>query len=353
MAGPASAVSGEFALIGRLARRFARPHPAVARGIGDDTAVLRLWGDIRLLLTTDLLAQDVHFDLRTATFRDIGYKAAVANLSDIAAMGGVPQAMLVAIAFPPRTAVRQVEQLYQGMMEACRPHGVALIGGDTSSSKQGWFISITMTGTASSRRILYRSGARPGDELWVSGTIGDSLAGLRLLSDGKASALALRHRRRLAGQHRRPTARVALGQALARQGLATAAIDLSDGLSGDLAHLCDESRVGAEVEAPALPVSPALRAYAVATRSSVTDLAVEGGEDYELLFTARPSARGSLLRLSRQLRCPLTRIGLVAARRTGQRMRLADGSLTSMPRLSYEHFRRTRTARVSRPGRTR
>jgi thiamine-monophosphate kinase len=249
--------------------------------------------------------------------------------------------------------VRQVEHLYQGIMEACRPHGVALIGGDTSSSQQGWFISITMTGTASSRRILYRSGARPGDELWVSGTIGDSLAGLRLLSDGTASALALRHRRRLAGQHRRPTARVALGQALARQGLATAAIDLSDGLSGDLAHLCDESRVGAEVEAPALPISPALRAYAVATHSSVTDLAVEGGEDYELLFTAHPSARGSLLRLSRQLRCPLTRIGLVASRRTGQRMRLADGSLILMPRLSYEHFRRTRTARVSSPGRPR
>ncbi len=353
MATASSLVTGEFRLIGRLARRFSRSHPDVARGIGDDAAVMRISDATSQLLTTDLLAQDVHFDLRTATLQDIGYKAAVANLSDIAAMGGIPQAMLVAIAFPPHTAVRQVERLYQGMMEACRPHGVTLIGGDTSSSKHGWFIGITMTGTAASRRILYRSGARVGDELWVSGTIGDALAGLQLLGGRSARSLTARYRKTLIARHRRPTARLALAQALASRGLATAAIDLSDGLSGDLAHICEESRVGAEVAAPLLPVSSALRAYAEATHRPVTQLALQGGEDYELLFTASPSAHGSLIRLGRQLRCPLTRIGRITGRQLGQRLWLADGSITPMPRLSYEHFTPSHNALSSRRRRTR
>lgn len=338
MATPSSTVTGEFDLIRRLAQRFSRSHPAVIRGIGDDAAVVRTSRADGLLLTTDLLAEDVHFDLRTATFRDIGYKAAVANLSDIAAMGGIPQTMLVTIALPHHASTRQVEQLYEGLMEACRPHDVALIGGDTSASKKGWFISITMTGTAAGRRILYRSGALVGDDLWVSGTLGDSLGGLQFLSGRGVRGLSLRHRRTLIARHRRPIPRLSLGQALATQGLATAAIDLSDGLSGDLAHICTESRVGADVDAAALPLSSALKVYAAAARRSATQLALQGGEDYELLFTAPTSAHRGLARLSRRIRCPLTRIGAITPHRSGQRLKLADGALVPMPRLSYEHF---------------
>lgn len=339
MAHSSSSVTGEFRLIRQLAERFSRSHPSVLRGIGDDAAVVRCSTRQRLLLTTDLLAEGIHFDLRTATFEDIGYKAAVANLSDIAAMGGKPHVMLVALALPRTATSSQVERLYRGMMRICRPCMVVLVGGDTSASRHGWFISMTMTGVASPHRILYRSGARPGDDLWVSGTLGDSAAGLQLLAGPTPSKLAPHHVRTLIARHRRPTPRIALGQLLASQKLATAAIDVSDGLSGDLAHVCEASGMGVEVVAATLPLSPALRAYALSRRMDAARLALQGGEDYELLFTAPSSARGRLERLSRrQARCPLTRIGTITRERFGLRLRQRDGELVAIPRLSYEHF---------------
>lgn len=339
MAHPSSSVTGEFRLIRQLAERFSRSHPSVLRGIGDDAAVVRCSTRQRLLLTTDLLAEGIHFDLRTAAFEDIGYKAAVANLSDIAAMGGRPQAMLVALALPRTATSDQVERLYRGMMRICRPCMVVLVGGDTSASRHGWFISMTMTGVASPHRILYRSGARPGDDLWVSGTLGDSAAGLQLLAGPTPSRLAPHHVRTLIARHRRPTPRIALGQLLASQKLATAAIDVSDGLSGDLAHVCEASGMGVEVVAATLPLSPALRAYALSRRMDAARLALQGGEDYELLFTAPSSVRGRLERLSRrQAHCPLTRIGTITRERFGLRLRQRDGELVAIPRLSYEHF---------------
>ena len=192
----------EFDLIRALHRRHSRRTPSVIQGIGDDAAVITSRAGQWTVLTTDLLTEGVHFDLRTATMADIGFRAAAANLSDIAAMGGTPQYLLVAFAIP-RTGSRQhVHQLYRGMMAACRPHHVQLIGGDTSASRSGWFLSLTLIGMVPPRKALFRSGARIGDSLYVTGTIGDALAGLQLLNEPppranhhpRAATFSTRHR---------------------------------------------------------------------------------------------------------------------------------------------------------------
>ena len=173
----------EFDLIHALRRQHSVHTPSVIRGIGDDAAVIASRAGQWTVLTTDLLTEGVHFDLRTATMADIGFRAAAANLSDIAAMGATPHYLLVSLAIPRTGASRHVHQMYRGIMAACSPHHVRLIGGDTSASSGGWFLSLTLIGIVSPNNALFRKGARIGDYLYVTGTIGDSLAGLRLLNE--------------------------------------------------------------------------------------------------------------------------------------------------------------------------
>lgn len=340
----------EFPLIRDLARRFGRTGASVLCGIGDDAAVLRNAPGRLTLITTDLLAEGVHFDLATAGFEAVGYKAAVANLSDIAAMGGTPRHLLVSLAIPPGRSSSDVLALYHGMMQACRPHRVELIGGDTSASRQGFFLSLTILGEANRGRLLLRSGARTGDWLYVTGTLGDSLAGLGLLKGGVRKRLSKGRlkpadERYLIHRHLHPEARLKMGQGLARERLATAAIDLSDGLSGDLAHLCDESGLGVLVDGAALPLSPALRRYAAAVGSPAHDLALAGGEDYELLFAVPPRLRTQVERLAGKTRCAVTRIGRFEPQGFGRMLIGLDGKLRPLSVTSYRHFEPPRKAR--------
>ncbi len=336
----------EFALIRSLRRRFGRTGPSVVRGIGEDAAIIRMPAGSRLLLTTDLLAEGVHFDLATTTLEDVGYRAAVANLSDIAAMGGVPRHLLVSLAIPPKRTAAEIDRLYRGLMRACRGYGVQLVGGDTSASRDGLFINITLTGFVRPDRVLTRAGARVGDLIYVTGTLGDSQAGLALLRTGDRAPAPLLDkaadhvRRFLIRRHLRPSARVREGQLLAERRLASAAIDLSDGLSGDLAHLCEESRVGAELDLRAIPVSSACRSYADARRLNPVDVALSGGEDYELLFTVPPANRRKVEALAHRARFRVSCIGLITARRSGIRVKRDDGSRQPLTVTSYEHFRR-------------
>lgn len=337
----------EFALIRALARRFARHTKQLIRGIGDDAAVLAAPASGWWHVTTDLLADGIHFDLRTASLESVGYRAAMANLSDIAAMGAVPRYVLVSLAMPPDFGTRQVVQLYTGLMRACRPRHVLLIGGDTSASTSGLFVSLTLIGTTTSGRALFRHGARVGDHIYVTGTLGDSLAGLQLLPHTTSkrpthrafSPLRASHTRLLINRHLRPTARLAEGQWLNTAHLATAAIDLSDGLSGDLRHLCEESRVGAEIDLSTLPISAACRAYAESRRLEPALMALTGGEDYELLFTAPPEKRAILTRHAHTRGFHITQIGTIRSRRFGIQMTTPDGTLKPIPNMSYEHFR--------------
>lgn len=341
---------GEFGLIRHLRRRFGRIGPSVLRGIGDDTAIVRAPAGRPLLLTTDLLVEGIHFDLSTATFEDIGYKAAVANLSDIAAMGGRPRHLLVAVAIPPTRTPEDIDRLYRGLMQACRRHGVELVGGDTSASRSGLFVSITLTGSIEAGRPLTRDGAGAGDLVYVTGTLGDSLAGLALLAGrprrrpAAGTGTPERYRRFLIRRHLRPSPRIPEGRFLAVHRLATAAIDLSDGLSGDLAHVCEQSGVGAEIEASDLPLSPACRAYASEHGTDPVRLALTGGEDYELLFTVSPRNHATLTRLARRAGYRFTRIGTIRPRGFGLRVKLGNGTTRRLTIAGYVHFQRRRVA---------
>lgn len=343
---PADPSVHEFALIRSLADRYARHSPGLVQGIGDDAAIIKTSGQTWCHLTTDLLAEGIHFDLKLMTPESVGYRAAMANLSDIAAMGAVPRYLLVSLAIPGTVKRSSIYQLYRGLMKACRLYDVALIGGDTSASKAGLFLSITLVGTTSVRRALFRHGAKVGDHLYVSGTLGDSLAGLKLLMNSTTShhlrkkkiEFSRSHRQFLIRRHSYPTARVAEGRWLKERRLASAAIDLSDGLSGDLRHLCEESRVGAEVELDQLPISPACRAYARTIGVSPIRLALTGGEDYELLFTASPHDSDTIERQAVTRGFHMTRIGTIRPQRFGIQMTI-DGRTQPMPAISYEHFR--------------
>jgi thiamine-monophosphate kinase len=316
----------------------------VLRGIGEDAAIIRPSARRQWLITTDLLAEGVHFLAGEANAVDIGYKAALANLSDIAAMGGIPHYVLVSIAIPASRSTRDIERLYQGLMRACRTHHVELIGGDTSSSRQGLFISITLIGSVTPGRALRRDGARAGDLLYVTGTLGDSLAGLTLLTRASRNlgrsmrGLSLTHQRYLIGRHMRPSPRLRAGQLLSSLRLATSAIDISDGLAGDLSRLCEQSGIGADLETKRIPCSAALKAYCRLTRRDPTKLALQGGEDYELLFTARPGNAARLARLGRRFGCRLSCLGVIRSKRDGLRLRGPQGKTTRLTLRGYEHF---------------
>lgn len=333
----------EFALIRALERRFARRIPGLVQGIGDDAAVIATSSPMWWHLTTDLLAEGIHFDMTSATPESVGYRAAMANLSDIAAMGAVPRYLLISLAIPKTWTRSHLHKLYTGLMKACRLYDVTLVGGDTSASKAGLFLNITLVGTTSRRQALFRHGAKVGDHMYVSGTLGDSLAGLQLLMNGATpqrwkSTLSRSHRQFLLRRHFQPTARVAEGQWLNERRLASAAIDLSDGLSGDLRHLCEASRVGAEVELDNIPISSACRAYAKTIGVSPIRLALTGGEDYELLFTTSPLTHERVEQQARTRGYRITRIGTIRAQRFGIQM-TSGGKTQPMPLTSYEHFR--------------
>ena len=335
---------GEFELIHRLRNATRIPHAvrsAVLAGIGDDAAVLKTRSGRVLLATTDVLAERVHFDLACTTYRQLGYKAAMANLSDIAAMGGIPRFALIALAATPRQSSRDVEALYAGVHAACLQVEAAVVGGDTSASRTNLFISLVVLGEAPSAEVLRRSTARAGDRLYVTGTLGDAQAGLEILLARKAGrrgrGTSARDAAYLTGRHLTPTARLHEARRLAEGRLASAAIDLSDGLAGDIRHICEESRVGCLIDARRLPLSSPLIVHARARRRDPIEYALSGGEDYELLFTvplAKVTRVDGLIR-RRQLRA--TPIGRITPARQGLRIIGVDGSVRPLTAKGYEH----------------
>ena len=261
----------------------------VRTGIGDDTAVLALGPGALLLATTDLVLEDVHFRRAWASPYDVGWKAMAVNLSDIAAMGGVPRWALVAAALPASAAVAEVDAFYSGLQDAAAPSSVVIVGGDTSVSPDGWMINVTLLGEHTGTPKL-RSAARLGDVVAVTGTLGRSAGGLALLETGGAPRpdLGARAREELTRAHLRPVARLGEGRWLGGQPGVHAMIDMSDGLTTDLGHICQESHVGARIMLDSLPVAPAAREAASALGKDPIAWATAGGEDYELLFTCEP-----------------------------------------------------------------
>ncbi len=327
---------GEFGLIDRIARLTGAAPDGTVAGIGDDTAVLDIGGPRLLLATIDIQVEGRHFLRGRTDPHDLGRRTAAINLSDIGAMGGAPRWALVSLALPPKLEVAWVESLYRGLAEELGRFGAAVVGGNLSGG-EGIVIDLALLGEAEREQVLYRSGARPGDVILVTGHLGCSAAGRLALDAGldpADPAVA-----RVVAAHRLPWPRVRAGQAIAATGYATAMLDLSDGLASDLGHVCDASGAGALVDASLLPIDAETRRVADRLGADPVWLAVAGGEDYELLCTAPPDTVEHLrAAVKRAEDLPLTAIGRITPAAEGRRL-LVDGRATPLNAAGWDHFR--------------
>ena len=332
---------GEFGLIQSLQRQFGKTGRSVLKGIGDDTAIIQPAPHSSLLLTTDLLTEGIHFDLHFQTLEDVGYKTAVANLSDIAAMGGTPLYLLISLAIPKIHQALSVQLLYKGIMGICKIHGVQLIGGDTSGSRRDLMITGTLVGQVKPQHALKRCGAQVGDRIYVTGTLGDSRAGLAILQKrfrSSSTTPLTKTEKFLVKRHLRPIPRLEVGQALAQHPMATAAIDISDGFSGDIHHLCQASGVGALIWEESIPLSGSCSRYCIQHKLNPIQFALAGGEDYELAFTSPPKFHHKLIRLAEKLALPITCIGEIQPQAFGVQLKQRGGRNRNLLQTSFNHF---------------
>lgn len=283
---------GEFGLIKHLTKSFEIKNSSSVKAIGDDAAVFDHNGWLSVV-STDSLVEGIHFDLMYMPLKHLGYKAVVVNLSDIYAMNAIPQQIVVSIAISNRFSVEALDELYAGIKAACDKYKVDLVGGDTTSSNKGLFINITAIGKAKPDRLTYRSGARPGDILCVSGDLGAAYLGLQLLEREKQLFLDnpdlkpdLEDQKHLVGKQLKPEARGDIIAYMAQNDIIpTSMIDVSDGLSSEILHLCKESDVGILLEEGKVPLHPDTEKMALNFNIDPISCALSGGEDYELLFT--------------------------------------------------------------------
>lgn len=311
--GKAAARLSETDLVRAIRRVLSGDAPGVVVGVGDDAAVVEP-GEHQLVLSADPLVEGVHFRLETTSAHNLGHKAISVNVSDLAAMGASPRYALVCIAVPRETEPSWIMGFYGGVREAADEYGLGVVGGDTSRAERV-FIAPFVVGAVGVGRAVTRRGARPGDRLVVTGSLGAAAGGLRLTQAATRevrAALATDWERQLVAAYERPSARVGEGQILARVG-ATAMMDISDGLALDLSRLCEESGIGARIQLTAVPVSQAMSELARLLKIDPLDLALHGGEDYELLAAVPPEAvEEARVRLKESLGTPLTEIGEIA-----------------------------------------
>lgn len=294
---------GEFGLIDRIAGKAAKGS-GVITGIGDDAAVTALAPGMQLVTSTDMLLEDVHFRLAWHAPYLLGRKSLAVSISDIAAMGAIPRWALLSLAIPPDLPIDFIDEFSRGFLAMAGEHGVSLIGGDTCASRNGLVVSVTIMGEQLPDRILLRSGAKAGDDIWVTGTLGDAAMGLKIL-EGDSGSLQppsffkppgsslgkAAEKEHLISRLLDPVPRTSAGIALAQSGLATAMIDISDGILADFGHMAEMSEVGGEIYLEAIPLSPEFRSAARNQPEFPFHFCLTGGEDYELCFTALPANR--------------------------------------------------------------
>lgn len=286
---------GEFGLIKHLTEKIKLQNPSSLKGVGDDAAVLD-YKDKQVLVTTDLLLEGVHFDLIYTPLKHLGYKAAVVNFSDIYAMNGQPKQITVSLGVSKRFSVELLEELYSGILLACENYGVDLVGGDTSASLTGLAISITCIGEGEKEKIVYRNGARENDLICVTGNLGSAYMGLQLLErerlvfEGQNENIQpdFNGKEYILQRQLKPEARKDIIQKLAEKGiLPTSMMDISDGLSSELIHICSQSNVGCRVYEDKIPIHLQAAVMAEELNMNIVTAALNGGEDYELLFTCK------------------------------------------------------------------
>lgn len=324
---------GEFKLIDRI-REQAITGEGVVRGIGDDAAVLNLPEGHQLLTSTDLLIEGVHFRHDWTDCDALGHKAVAVNLSDIAAMGGTPRYLYLGLACPDETESSDIEAFLRGALDESAKYGVSLVGGDTCRSPGPWMISVTIEGSAPRHQAVGRDGAQPGDLIMVSGTLGDGALALQLLQGNKEADANLLRR------HHRPVAQVELGRLLGENGLASAMIDVSDGLAGDLEHILQASQVDGLIEEAKLPLSEAFQAH-LDRDPSLAEIALYGGEDYELLFTVAPDKAPALRELCATRQLQVSTIGSISEGTGILSLMERTGAVRPILVRGYDHFCRT------------
>ena len=302
-------------------RRMARGGESVLTGIGDDCAVLRLPPGLDLLVTTDFTIEKVHFRRDWHRPELVGRRCLTRGLSDIAAMGGKPQAAFLSLAVPSDLPQKWVDRFLKGLLDLAEEFKLPLAGGDTAQSAGGIQADIVVVGSVPKGKAVLRSGAKPGERIYVTGELGGSAAALARLVESKPVGAEY-------FRHFRPQARVAVGQRLRQRGVASAMIDLSDGLSTDLEHICQESHVGAEIEAEAIPRAQ----VGVGKKRVALEFALHGGDDYELLFTSAAAVPSQVAGVR------VTRIGRTT-RSAGMRLIAPDGKQQPLQAGGWEHFR--------------
>jgi thiamine-monophosphate kinase len=339
---------GEFKLIRRIRKKYAKFSDLVLSGIGDDAASLHSPSGDPILVTTDILIEDIHFTRRSTLPYFLGVKSLAVNLSDIAAMGGIPRFFVLSLGLPKDLPLSFVDRFYEGLSQLADAQGVLLVGGDITAAPK-LVINGTVIGNCPPDQIIYRRDARPGDHIYVTGPLGDSSLGLEILRqrglrprDFTARGEARGKDRdllRLIQHHLAPTPQVLKGRKIAELACATAMIDISDGLLADLWHIMEESQVGARVWVDQILRSQAFKKWAHVYHPRPMDLALAGGEDYELLFTAPREVLTDALSRSGNVDLPIHPIGQVTPHPRKLSLLTKDQKPYSLSHLGYDHFR--------------
>ncbi len=328
---------GEFKLINRLSSHLKFRAPDSVLSIGDDCAVYPVKSGAYEVISTDALVEEVHFKLSTITPEALGRKALAVSLSDIAAMGGTPKRVLVTLGIPKKISVAFLDKLYSGFNSICKQFNVELAGGDTVSSPKCFFINVSVIGEAKPQRVFTRCGARPGDHIFVTGTLGDSGLGLKLLSKKERGNSDQKY---LIKRHLDPTPRVQEADILSRSRInITSMIDISDGLVQDLYHICKASRVGAKIQANRIPQSPEFSRACKKDQINPFPFLLNGGEDYELLFTLPPDGVKNLKRQFLKAKARVTQIGEIVLKPGKVLLAESDGRTTTLSDSEgFNHF---------------
>jgi thiamine-monophosphate kinase len=332
---------GEFGLIEHLSKDIVLKHAGTVRGIGDDAAVIDT-GNNLLLLSTDLLLEGVHFDLTYMPLKHLGYKAAIVNISDIAAMNGIPKQMTISIAVSNRFSLEAIDDLYQGIRTACDKYNIDLVGGDTSSSVSGLLISVTIIGEAARDEIVYRNGAKEGDLLCVTGDLGGAYAGLLLLEREKQVFKVnpnmqpeLTGNEYVLARQLKPEARTDIRDLFKEtRVLPTSMIDISDGLASEALHLCLQSNTGCNIYEEKIPIDDETRRLALEFNIIPSVCALNGGEDYELLFTVRQTDYDKIRNIP-----DISIIGHMTASGNGKNLITPDGKTVELTAQGWDAFK--------------
>lgn len=334
---------GEFGLIDRLTKDLPHHNPSTVRSVGDDAAVLRYPGDVDELVTTDLLVEGIHFDLTYMPLKHLGYKAAVVNFSDIYAMNGHPRQIVVSLAISSRFAVEHLEELYAGIRLACDIYGVDLVGGDTTASQSGLVISITCIGEAAPDAVVTRDGAKDTDLICVSGDLGSAYMGLQLLEREKVASKGIKDfqpefggKEYLIERQLKPEARRDIVTAIAEAGIKpTAMMDISDGLSSELLHICKQSDTGCRIYEERIPIDYQTAIMAEELGMNLVTAALNGGEDYELLFTVPLSRHEDVSKIK-----GVSVIGHICKPEMGCAMVTRDGGEIELKAQGWNHWQK-------------